>query len=73
MRILRLMSPSIIVCLAAQGQIIVDHTCTHIEDVPQYWVQEAKATLHIAYGHTSHGSQVTEGMTGLADFMNARG
>ena len=34
--------------------------------IPDAWINQAKATLHIAYGHTSHGSQLTDGMTGLA-------
>jgi len=57
----------------AYGQIIIDHLCTDITIVPQPWVEQAKADLHIAYGHTSHGSQVTVGMTGLVDFMNGLG
>jgi len=36
-------------------------------------VQNAKNNLHIAYGHTSHGSQLTTGMTGLNDFINGGG
>jgi len=34
---------------------------------------QAKSTLHIAYGHTSHGSQITTGMSGLVSFMNDLG
>ena len=30
-----------------------------------------KQNLHIAYGHTSHGSQLTDGMTGLISFKGA--
>jgi len=36
-------------------------------------VQNAKNKLHIAYGHTSHGSQLTTGMNGLNDFINGGG
>jgi uncharacterized repeat protein (TIGR01451 family) len=53
--------------------IIVDHTSTDITAIPQYWIEEAKDTLHIAYGHTSHGSQLTSGMDGLVDFANGGG
>ena len=35
------------------------------------WINQAKATLHIAYGHTSHGSQITDGMTGLAEWKGS--
>ena len=39
----------------AQGTII-DHTCTEITEIPESAINQAKATLHIGYGHTSHGS-----------------
>ena len=46
--------------------IIVDHTSVSLSAIPATYLDQAKATLHIAYGHTSHGSQLTTGMTGLA-------
>ena len=52
---------------------IIDHTCTDLGDIPQSWLQAAKDNLHIAYGHTSHGSQLTDGMTGLVGFINNGG
>ncbi len=55
------------------GPIIVDHTCTDITRVPQAWIEAAKSTLHIGYGHTSHGSQLTSGMSGLVEFANNGG
>ncbi len=63
----------VLACSVSYAQIIVDHTCTDIAAVPQEWVEQAKADLHIAYGHTSHGSQVTSGMSGLVAFMNGLG
>ena len=36
-------------------------------------IETAKNTFHIGYGHTSHGSQITNGMTGLNTFMNNLG
>jgi len=45
--------------------IIIDHTCARLNDIPTVWINAAKQNLHIAYGHTSHGSQLTTGMTGL--------
>jgi uncharacterized repeat protein (TIGR01451 family) len=53
--------------------IIVDHISTDITAIPQYWIEEAKRTLHIEYGHTSHGSQLTSGMSGLVSFANGGG
>ncbi|MBI2922351.1 MAG: hypothetical protein HYY18_14960 [Planctomycetes bacterium] len=48
--------------------IVVDHACTKLEAIPAKWVEEAKKTLHVAYGHTSHGSQLVTGMTGLLKY-----
>jgi hypothetical protein len=51
----------------------IDHHCVDITRVPQNWIEEAKNALHIAYGHTSHGSQITTGMSGLVNFANNGG
>ena len=48
--------------------LIIDHTSTDLDALPKEWIDKAKKTLHIAYGHTSHGSQITSGMTGLVSF-----
>jgi hypothetical protein len=53
--------------------IIVDHTCTTIFDIPKEAIIKAKQKLDIAYGHTSHGSQIISGMGGLDDFMTGQG
>ncbi|MBN2390304.1 MAG: DUF11 domain-containing protein [Anaerolineae bacterium] len=53
--------------------LIIDHTSVDITAVPQEWIEEAKRGLHIAYGHTSHGSQLTDGMSGLVGFANGGG
>ncbi|MCU0630151.1 MAG: hypothetical protein MUF37_03230, partial [Methanoregulaceae archaeon] len=58
-----------------QGQpIIADHnnaTLQRLTLVPESAIEQSKSILHIAYGHTSHGSQITDGMTGLTTFANA--
>jgi hypothetical protein len=59
--------------IAADFPIIVDHTCTDITAIPQAAIEQAKSSLHIAYGHTSHGSQLITGMNGLIAFANAGG
>ena len=51
--------------------MIIDHRHADLADVPLRWIDAAKRDLHIAYGHTSHGSQITTGMTGLTRFANA--
>lgn len=53
--------------------VIIDHNCTDITLIPESAINQAKANLHIAYGHTSHGSQLTTGMTGLVGFANGGG
>jgi hypothetical protein len=53
--------------------IIVDYTCTDITRIPEGAIREAKTALHIAYGHTSHGSQIIDGMNGLVTFANGGG
>jgi len=58
----------------SQGKkIIVDHACTRITQIPEAAILAAKQKLHIAYGHTSHGSQLITGMNGLVPFMNGKG
>jgi len=47
--------------------IIIDHNCVQLSPIPESAILQARDNLHIAYGHTSHGSQLTEGMTALAD------
>jgi hypothetical protein len=48
--------------------MIIDHNCTKLSSIPAEYVTASKQELHIAYGHTSHGSQLTDGMTGLVSF-----
>jgi len=49
--------------------IIVNHNCAaSFHDIPDYWIERAKADLHIAYQHTSHGSQLVTGMIALENF-----
>ncbi len=51
----------------ATSGFIVDHTKTDLA-IPDIWIAEAKASLHIAYEHTSHGSQLVTGMNALEDY-----
>ena len=41
---------------------IIDHTCTDLAKVPSSWIQQARSSLRVSYGHTSHGSQLVSGM-----------
>ena len=47
--------------------LIIDHTCTDISKIHEYWIKKAKAEFGISYGHTSHGSQIVSGMRVLMD------
>jgi hypothetical protein len=49
----------------------IGHASIDLEAIPSTWLDQAKQTLHIAYGHTSHGSQLTTGMAGLVTFKGA--
>jgi len=51
------------------GDYMIDHTCCDISAVPRSAIEDAVESLHIAYGHTSHGSQLVTGMDGLAAFL----
>jgi hypothetical protein len=56
---------------ARSQPIIANHTFTYLSQVPLTAITASKQNLHIAYWHTSHGSQITDGMTGLTTFPDA--
>lgn len=52
---------------ASTGAIIADHlAAASFTSIPTSYINAAKANLRIAYGHTSHGSQLVTGMAALA-------
>ena len=51
--------------------IIVNHANTDLTKIPVEFIDEARASLKIAYGHTSHGSQLTTGMSLLPENFSA--
>ena len=55
----------------ASTAVVIDHTCTDLSQIPASALAAAKTKLRIVYGHTSHGSQLTDGMTGLADWKGS--
>jgi len=59
--------------VTSKGAIIINHTCTNRSQIPELWISTAKEELHIAYGHTSHGSQLITGMDGLDAFLGNTG
>ncbi|MBN1648630.1 MAG: fibronectin type III domain-containing protein [Spirochaetales bacterium] len=57
----------------AAGKLVADHTIVYMVregKIPVTDIENAK-NLVIAYGHTSHGSQLTNGMSGLIAFANS--
>ncbi|MCW8850932.1 MAG: hypothetical protein OQJ81_13225, partial [Melioribacteraceae bacterium] len=77
MKTKKILFASLLFCMVinpikAQG-IIVDHECTKINLIPEIEINNAKNNLHIAYGHTSHGSQLITGMNNLDNFMGGTG
>ncbi len=62
-----------LVSLSHAGSLIIDHNDTDITMLTLDQINQAKSALHIAYGHTSHGSQITTGMSGLVGFANNGG
>jgi hypothetical protein len=46
----------------------MDHIDTDLSKLSIDQIDNAKQKLHIAYGHTSHGSQLVTGMSGLVNF-----
>ena len=55
----------------AQQAVIVDSRCTSPGQITVQWINQARVDLHIAYGHTSHGSQLISGMNGLAEWKGS--
>jgi len=50
--------------------VIIGHECVNLEQIPDYWLEKSKADLFIGYGHTSHGSQITSGMSAINAYFN---
>jgi hypothetical protein len=46
----------------------IGHVESDLSAIPEDAIAQAKKTLHIAYQHTSHGSQLITGMDALASF-----
>jgi len=67
-RILALLSTLYLFASIASARdkaVIIDHTCTDISKIPSSYVEKPGQMLKVAYGHTSHGSQIVAGMAAL--------
>ena len=56
----------------SQYPIIANHNSAKLAIIPTNWIDSAKTNLHIAYGHTSHGSQLITGMEGLVNWKGTQ-
>lgn len=52
----------------ADAQLLVGHGSTGLSEIPAQAIAQAQARLHIAYNHTSHGSQLITGLNALEAF-----
>lgn len=55
--------------LSQEKSIVIDHNCVKLEEIPEYWIEKANSGLFIGYGHTSHGSQITSGMSAIKSYF----
>jgi len=51
--------------------LIINHNHISLESIPESWIEKAIDSLQIAYGHTSHGSQLLAGMRYLENTNGA--
>lgn len=56
---------------AQHNGILIDHNCCQLENIPESYISQAKASLILSYGHTSHGSQIVSGMDLLNKLPNS--
>lgn len=56
---------TVTVTTTPSAAVISDHACTDLASIPASAIQAARSALKIAYGHTSHGSQLITGMDAL--------
>jgi len=47
------------------GGLIIDHNCVDLSLIPGEWIESAQDDIRIHYAHTSHGGQITEGLSRL--------
>jgi hypothetical protein len=51
--------------VSAQAPLIIDHSSTRIDEIPDGWLDAARS-MAVHYAHTSHGSQIVSGLNYLA-------
>ena len=66
---IRLLIPVLLLCsasLVSAQRLIIDHTCTNLEDIAPAAIDSAQARLIVHFAHKSHGRQIVYGMDALA-------
>jgi len=54
----------LIVCSTVFSQgLIIDHTCVNLSEIPANWIDSIQANCRLHYAHTSHGGQLTSGLS----------
>ncbi len=43
--------------------LIIDYTCTDLSQIPVEWIDSVQVNLRLHYAHTSHGGQLTTGLS----------
>jgi hypothetical protein len=53
-----------IVCSKVFSQgLIIDHNCVNLTEIPAEWIDSVQANCRLHYAHTSHGGQLTSGLS----------
>jgi hypothetical protein len=47
------------------GGLIIDHNCIDLSLIPGEWIDSAQEDIRVHYAHTSHGGQITTGLSRL--------
>ncbi len=45
------------------GGLVIDHTCIDLGGIPGAWIDAAQDDVRVHYAHTSHGGQITTGLS----------
>jgi hypothetical protein len=47
--------------------LILDHTMTDLDQIPSAWIDSVQSVIKVHYAHTSHGGQLTTGLSRIED------
>ncbi len=59
------------------GGLVIDHTCIDLNAIPGEWINTTQDDVRVHYAHTSHGGQITTGLSRIesanSTFDHSRG